>query len=125
VFQTLREKLRCKEIWVKGADRWRNPDDDLPKDCEARRAENYAKLRKPLDPQVFIAEMRSELDHELSQLNDALGGKGLRWLKISDRKTGAITLTPLDAAGRSFPFLPTDCRPGVFQVTPDFPRTKI
>jgi Tn3 transposase DDE domain len=98
VFQTLREKLRCKEIWVKGADRWRNPDDDLPKDYEARRAENYAKLRKPLDPQVFIEEMRSELDHKLSQLNDALGGKGLRWLKISDRKSGAITLTPLDAA---------------------------
>jgi len=30
VFQTLREKLRCKEIWVTGAGRWRNPDDDLP-----------------------------------------------------------------------------------------------
>jgi hypothetical protein len=98
VFQTLREKLRCKEIWVHGADRWRNPDDDLPKDYEERRAENYAKLRKPLDSQVFIDEMRAELDHELSELNDALGGKGLRWLKISDRKTGAIQLTPLDRA---------------------------
>src|SRR5690606_34574085 len=98
VFQTLREKLRCKEIWVEGADRWRNPDDDLPADYEQRRAENYAKLRKPLDAQVFIEEMRAELDHELSQLNDALGGKGLRWLKISDRKSGAIQLTPLEAA---------------------------
>lgn len=47
---------------------------------------------------MFIEEMRSELDHELSQLNDALGGKGLRRLKISDRKSGAITLTALDAA---------------------------
>ena len=27
---TLRERLRCKEIWVVGADRYRNPDDDLP-----------------------------------------------------------------------------------------------
>ena len=37
VLQTLREKLRCKEIWVVGADRYRNPDDDLPADfasCE-------------------------------------------------------------------------------------------
>src|SRR6266536_1170903 len=25
VFQTLRDKLRCKEIWVVGADKWRNP----------------------------------------------------------------------------------------------------
>ncbi|MGH3499919.1 MAG: DUF4158 domain-containing protein [Nocardioidaceae bacterium] len=36
VFQTLREKLRCKEIWIAGADRWRNPDDDLPADGCAR-----------------------------------------------------------------------------------------
>ncbi|MGW4471845.1 hypothetical protein ACWENQ_19430 [Nonomuraea sp. NPDC004354] len=33
-FQTLREQLRCKEIWVVGADRWRNPDEDLPADFE-------------------------------------------------------------------------------------------
>jgi hypothetical protein len=50
VFQALREKLRCKEIWVVGAEKWRNPDLDLPADFEANRAENYAKLRKPLDP---------------------------------------------------------------------------
>ena len=29
-FQALREQLRCKEIWVVGAGRWRNPDEDLP-----------------------------------------------------------------------------------------------
>jgi len=28
VLQTLRERLRCKEIWVAGASRFRNPDDD-------------------------------------------------------------------------------------------------
>ncbi|MEU7878269.1 Tn3 family transposase [Microbispora bryophytorum] len=99
VFQTLREKLRCKEIWVVGADRWRNPDDDLPKDFETRRAENYANLRKPLDPQVFIDQLRSEMDAELSALNDALGGRGLAWLKIAERRNaGAIQLSPLDAA---------------------------
>jgi hypothetical protein len=50
VFQALREKLRCKEIWVVGAEKWRNPDLDLPADFESNRADNYAKLRKPLDP---------------------------------------------------------------------------
>jgi hypothetical protein len=55
-FQALRERLRCKEIWVIGADRWRNPDEDLPQDFEERRVEHYAKLRKPLDPGVFIDE---------------------------------------------------------------------
>ena len=39
------------------------------------------------------------LDAELSALNDALGGKGLAWLKIAERRNaGAIRLTPLDAA---------------------------
>ena len=43
-------QLKCKEIWVVGADKWRNPDEDLPQDFEAPRAENYRELRKPLDP---------------------------------------------------------------------------
>ena len=30
VLQALRDGLRCKEIWVVGANRYRNPDDDLP-----------------------------------------------------------------------------------------------
>ncbi|SFK72056.1 hypothetical protein SAMN05216275_13329 [Streptosporangium canum] len=71
----------------------------LPKDFEDRRAENYAKLRKPLDPQAFVDQLRGEMDAELSALNDALAGKGLAWLKIAERRNaGAIHLTPLDAA---------------------------
>jgi hypothetical protein len=95
VFQTLRDKLRCKEIWVVGAYKWRNPDDDLPKDYEAKRAENYAALRKPLDATKFTAELIEEMDYELSALHDAL--PNLDWLQIVERKKGgAILLTPLD-----------------------------
>ena len=32
VLEALREQLRCKEIWVVGANRYRNPDEDLPAD---------------------------------------------------------------------------------------------
>jgi len=42
--QALREQLRCKEIWVEGADRYRNPDEDLPADFETQRDEHYAAL---------------------------------------------------------------------------------
>ncbi len=34
VLRELREHLRCKEIWVVGADRYRNPDEDLPVECQ-------------------------------------------------------------------------------------------
>ena len=96
VFQTLREQLRCKEIWAVGADKWRNPDEDLPADFEANRAENYHKLRKPLDARKFTSELREEMDAELTALNGAL--PHLDWLEIKERRTGAIILTPLAAA---------------------------
>lgn len=100
VFQTLRDKLRCKEIWVHGAYKWRNPDDDLPKDYEAKRAENYAALRKPRDATKFTAELIEEMDYELSALHDAL--PNLDWLQIVERKKGgAILLHPAGPAART------------------------
>jgi len=99
VFQTLRDKLRCKEIWVVGADRWRNPDEDLPADFEDRRVENYTQLRKPLNPKTFTTELREEMHTELAALNNAL--PRLDWLEIKEgRKIGAIILTPLQADGQ-------------------------
>jgi TnpA family transposase len=95
VFQALRERLRCKEIWVVGAHEWRNPDEDLPTDFEVHRAEHYDKLHKPLDPTAFTAELREEMRTELAALNDAL--PDLPWLRITDRKSGAIQLTALEA----------------------------
>lgn len=95
-FQALREQLRCKEIWVVGAGRWRDPDEDLPKDFEERRTEHYASLRKPLDPAEFIDGLKAEMEAELAALDDALPRLG--WLEIADRKAGAIKLTPLEAA---------------------------
>src|SRR5262249_8704449 len=37
VLQALRERLRCKEMWVVGADRYPNPDDDVPTDFVVQR----------------------------------------------------------------------------------------
>ncbi|WP_433685150.1 hypothetical protein [Nocardia sp. CA-119907] len=39
-FQALRDQLRCKQIWVVGADKWRKPAQDLPADVEERRIEH-------------------------------------------------------------------------------------
>jgi hypothetical protein len=79
-----------------GADSWRNPDEDLPQDFEQRRSENYRELRKPLDPTVFIADLRQEMTDALTALNTAV--PSLDWLTITDRASGAITLTKYEAA---------------------------
>ncbi len=95
-FQALRDRLRCKDIWVSGAERWRNPDEDLPADFAERRVEHYAALRKPLDPSAFINELREEMAGELGALDEALPELG--WVDIAERRTGAIKLSPLEAA---------------------------
>ena len=43
-------------VYVDGAQRWRNPDEDLPADFQHNRAVHYAAIRKPLDPAEFIAD---------------------------------------------------------------------
>jgi hypothetical protein len=50
LFRALRERLRCKEIWVEGGDRWCNPDQNLPTDFDTRRTSYYRELSAPLDP---------------------------------------------------------------------------
>jgi hypothetical protein len=96
-FQVLRERLRCKEIWVVGADTWHNPEEDLQHDFEAHRAAHYAALRRPLDPTAFIDQLQTEMRTELAALDAAL--PKLAWLEIAERgKNGPIKLTHLDAA---------------------------
>jgi len=95
VLEALRDRLRCKEIWVVGADKWRNPDEDLPQDFEAKREENYAELKLPLAATEFTRGLKAQMRRELTALDTAL--PDLDWLQISDRKSGAIKLTALDA----------------------------
>ncbi len=95
-FRALREQVRCREIWVVGADKWRNPAEDLPQDFEDRRAVHYQALRKPLEATTFVDELREQMRTELDALHQAL--PMCDWLSISDRAGGAIKLTPLDAA---------------------------
>jgi hypothetical protein len=91
-FRALRAALVCKEVWVLGAGRYRDPNDDLPKDFEARRVDYYRELRKPLNPGAFCDTLREEMAAALATLNDALPDLG--WVEVSARKTGPIKLTP-------------------------------
>ena len=72
VLETLREQLRCKEIWVVGANRYRNPDDDLPADFDSRRPRYYAALGQPLDGETFIRDLQAQMRRELAELDRTL-----------------------------------------------------
>jgi len=72
VLTQLRECIRSKEIWVADADRYRNPDDDLPKDFAVRRSSYYSRLNLTQEPHEFVALVRKELEHELLILNETI-----------------------------------------------------
>tara|TARA_B100000745_G_scaffold139998_1_gene91416 strand:+ start:3555 stop:5105 length:1551 start_codon:yes stop_codon:yes gene_type:complete len=65
VLQALRKRLRCKEIWVVDADRYRNPDDDLPLDFDANRENYYQDLGQTTDATAFVEQLRSEMSSAL------------------------------------------------------------
>ena len=93
VLRTVREKLRCKELWVVGAKRYRNPDEDLPKDFEAKREHYYHALQKPLDSEPFITQLQTDMAEVLTQLNQGLPNNPK--VKILNHRGGWIHLTPL------------------------------
>ncbi len=72
VLQSLRERLRCKEIWVEGADRYRNPDEDLPLDFDANRETYYQALRQPMDAEQFITIVQQTMRQWLGELDTGL-----------------------------------------------------
>ncbi len=97
-FQALRDRLRCKEIWVVGADRWRNPDEDLPRDFEARRAGALRRAAQTAGPDR-VHRRAARPSCAPSSAPSTTRSTELGWLEIADRgKQGAIKLTPLDAA---------------------------
>jgi hypothetical protein len=91
VLQSLRERLRCKEIWVVGANRYRNPDEDLPTDFELQRPAYYKALTLPLDIETFVEGLQQRMSEALEQLDRELPnnpqvqilGKGNGWIKVS------------------------------------------
>jgi len=57
VLKALREQLRCREIWVVGSRRYRNPEDDLPLDFEENKAAYFEVLGIPMDAKTFTTSL--------------------------------------------------------------------
>jgi hypothetical protein len=85
VLKALRDALCRRELYVAGANRWRNPEDDLPADFELNRDVHYDALRQPLDATAFVAELQRRHRAALSHLNDALANGTADGVRISNR----------------------------------------
>ncbi|MCW2916855.1 MAG: transposase [Actinomycetia bacterium] len=96
VLVSLRDALRRREIWVAGANRWRNPEDDLPPDFEDNRDVHYNAIRQPQDPAKFVTDLQRKLRDSLDRFDKALaegttGGvaivrkHGEPWIRVSPR----------------------------------------
>jgi TnpA family transposase len=93
VLTELREKLRCKAIWITGAYRYCNPDEDMPIDFDTRREYYYSLLDLPLDANEFVKSLRENLEQSLKALNDSiLENKKVSIVTVKDG--GRIKVSP-------------------------------
>ena len=97
VLGVLRDRLRCKEIWVEHSHRWRDPDRDLPADFDAQRSAYYQAIDKPANPEEFITGIRELLGEGLDRLNQFIADGGDGMISVSERRNGWIQLQPLKA----------------------------
>jgi len=96
VLQALRDKLRSKEIWVVGAKRYCNPEEDLPKDFEQSREVYYQALKQPLKAEAFISCLQQEMGEALTQLEQNISNNAQ--VRILRRDNGWISVSPFVVA---------------------------
>ncbi|MEM1346736.1 MAG: DUF4158 domain-containing protein, partial [Pseudomonadota bacterium] len=94
VLLSLRERLRCRAFWIEGADRFRDPDQDLPQDFADRRSAYYADLGLSEDAKAFTADIRTEMERQLQALDRGVPRNSALQIRWSGRHR--IGLSPLD-----------------------------
>lgn len=97
VLEALRDGLRSKEIWVEGADRFRNPDEDLPVDFSERREAYYAALGLPTNPEEFTRQLRAEMTAALKRLDRGMPTNETVRILQKGKSGRHISVTPLEA----------------------------
>lgn len=92
VLQALRDRLRSKEIWVVGACRYRNPDEDLPGDFASNSDAYYEALNLSKNPEDLIAKLKADLVKALKYTNQQMPKNPL--VKINPIGKNRIRITP-------------------------------
>ena len=89
----LRDGLRSKEIWVVGADRYRNPDEDLPADFDEYREHYYEALGQPMEADRFVEGLQTEMEKSLEALDRDVPHNP--HLRIREKGNARISLSKL------------------------------
>ena len=76
-----------RATYVIGANRWGNPEDDLPADFDINRAIHYSRLRQPLDPTEFVDNLKQQLTGALTLLDNALTAGTSGGVRIITRRS--------------------------------------
>ena len=94
------EELKCllsfKGIWIKRSYRYRNPNEDIPKDFEQKRISYYRYIGLPFNAKKFTAKLKNSLKESLENLNINIPNNHL--VKIKESTSGKnIIITPSEA----------------------------
>ena len=95
LLDSLRNRLRCKEIWVPCAFKYCNPDEDLPQDFSKKKVEYFDKLKADLNPYSFVKHLENQMRDSLNKLNANIPNNPD--VKILSKKGGWISVSPLGA----------------------------
>lgn len=95
LFKELSKKLTHKEVWIKGAFKYRNPSEDLPNDFEENKSAYYENLNLPLDSKEFIKKTYQKMEESLTLLDQNFLQNP--YVKITTKKRKPwIQLSPLE-----------------------------
>ena len=95
ILKKLRNKLNHKEIWINGSFKYRNPEEDLPKDFEEKREEYYKKLNVPLSPTSFLENIKLKMAEHLNIFDENLPNN--QYIKIITKKEKTwLRLSPIE-----------------------------
>lgn len=93
--RAFREQLRCREIWVAGSRRYRNPEEDLPPDFDMKKALYYGMLDIPLDAKAYTTALKAEMGQALQRLDKGLSENPK--VNILAKRNGWIEVSPFEA----------------------------
>jgi hypothetical protein len=87
ILDLLHDKLQCKSIWIKGAHRYRNPEEDMPTDFDQNEDYYFQLLGLPKNAKDFTGNLKNHLKDALEKSNNTLPINSK--VKIVHHKKGA------------------------------------